>query len=101
MRVRSCIRCELPLEERSVTIGEKTHRAWVRICHCQVAGRGWFWRIGNDPLPVIAPPAPPPVDPDDIPDSALDWTKPPVPATAGFGLFDSPEPLTHHYGASA
>lgn len=72
MKIHACIRCDAPLVERSVVIGERTHIAWIRVCCETVIGTGWYWRDIGEPAQL---PAPPP-DPDDIPDSALDWSTP-------------------------
>jgi hypothetical protein len=67
MRIHACLRCDTALEERTIQIGERTHRVWVRVCCENTVGDGWYWRSVADPVPP---------DPDDIPDSALDWSTP-------------------------
>jgi hypothetical protein len=87
---RCCIRCDAPLEARATTIGDRTHRAWVRVCSCQgLNGCGWYWGQGRE-APAVHH-SPPAHSDDHIP--AFDD---PIPAKPGHFLdaMNATEPLT-------
>lgn len=86
MTARCCIRCDAPLEARATTIGDRTHRAWVRVCSCQgLNGCGWYWGQRVSPAVHHSPPG---HSDDHIP--AFDD---PIPVKA-INIFDTAEPLT-------